>query len=173
VTRTARTFSLAIAVLVLSVGTSAQREEPSSWASLQFLVGTWVSAGTNELGSANGTATFAEEVNRSVLVRRSFAAYTMGPEKGTRHDDLMIIYRDAPDAPPRAIYFDSEGHVIRYTVSVPSDHIAVFESEPGNPGPRYRLSYSRSGTTLTGRFEIAPPPHGDYKTYLSWTSVKQ
>jgi hypothetical protein len=25
-----------------------------------------------------------------------------------------VIYLDAPDDTPRAIYFDSEGHVIRY-----------------------------------------------------------
>ena len=38
----------------------------------------------------------------------------------------MIVYNDGA---PRAIYFDSEGHVIRYTVSFPSKDVAVFDSE--------------------------------------------
>jgi hypothetical protein len=162
----------AAAVLLLSAVALVRAQQPPSWEKLQFLLGTWVSTGSTELGSADGTASFTEDLGRHVLVRRSFADYKSGPQAGTHHDDLMVIYRETDDAPPRAIYFDSEGHVIRYTVTVKSDNRAVFESEPSAPGPRYRLSYARLGSALNGTFEIAAPG-ADYKTYLTWSSQKR
>ncbi len=59
---------------------------------------------------------------------------------GAQHDDLMIIYAGYRRA-LRAIYFDTEGHVIRYSLSFPAPDRVVFESESGPPGPRYRLTY--------------------------------
>jgi len=38
----------------------------------------------------------------------------------------MVIYLEGT---PRAIYFDSEGHVIRYKISFPADESVVFESD--------------------------------------------
>jgi hypothetical protein len=162
------------AILVFSMTStmSSRAQGASSWRRLRFLVGTWVSAGSNELGSADGTASFTEELNQHVIIRRSFADYKSGPQTGTRHDDLLVIYRDADDAPPRAIYFDSEGHVIHYGITMKADNAAVFDSEPSRPGAKYRLSYAREGDTLNGVFQIAPPG-GDYKTYLTWSSRKQ
>ena len=84
----------------------------------------------------------------------------------------MIIYLDAPDSKPHAIYFDSEGHVIRYNLTFPSANNVVFESEASQPGPRYRLSYWMNGPALDGKFEVAPPG-ADYKTYMRWTSKKE
>jgi hypothetical protein len=160
----------AVCALVLSGLGAAQ--VPSAWARLQFLVGSWEAVGANQLGSGEGSASFTPELNGQILVRRAFADYKTGPQAGTRHDDLLVIYRDTPDAPARAIYFDSEGHVIRYAITFPRENAAVFESAASEPGPRYRLSYARSGDTLTGTFEIAAPG-ADYKTYLSWTTVKR
>ncbi len=118
-------------------------------------------------GQGAGDFSFEPQINRQVVVRKNFAEYTSGPEAGTRHDDLMIVYADAPGQPLRAIYFDSEGHTIRYNVKTPAANVAVFESDSTQLGPKYRLTYSLNGKNLDGKFEV-----GD-KTYLTWTSVKK
>jgi hypothetical protein len=81
----------------------------------------------------------------------------------------MVVYRESNSAAPRALYFDSEGHVIRYLVTVSSDQKTIeFLSEVLPSSPRYRLSYVETGSdTLTLRFEIAPPGKPDsFSTYI-------
>jgi hypothetical protein len=166
----AHAIAAAVLAIVALSGVMAHAQPARAWDRLQMLVGTWESSGDTQLGQGEGSASFSRELNGQVIVRRSFADYKSGPQAGTRHDDLLIIYRDAPEGPPKAIYFDSEGHVIRYAVDATDDNTIVFESDRGEPGPRYRLSYTRSGASLAGTFEIAPPG-GEYKTYLSWRST--
>jgi hypothetical protein len=164
-----------VAVFVFSAAVAANHahaQSAPSWDRLRMLLGTWESAGDTQLGQGLGTASFSAELNGQIIVRRSFAEYTSGPQAGTRHDDLLVIYREAPDAPPKAIYFDSEGHVIRYSIATPTERSVVFQSDSSAPGPRYRLSYARAENALDGTFEIAMPG-ADYKTYLSWTSSKR
>ena len=103
-----------------------------------------------------------------VIVRRNNAQY----DSGARHDDLIVIYLDAPSDAPRAIYFDTEGHVIRYSLTFPSTNRVVFESDGTEPGPQYRLTYWMEAGSLNGRFEVAAPG-SDYQTYLSWKSKKR
>jgi hypothetical protein len=81
----------------------------------------------------------------------------------------MVVYRDSDSGPPRALYFDNEGHVIRYLVTASSDQRRIeFVSEVLPSNPRYRLTYVRTGSdTLTLRFEIAPPGKPDsFSTYI-------
>jgi len=141
-----------------------------SFPKLQFLLGKWTGIATEKdspHGSGQGAFSFLPEMNGKIIVRKNLADYS----SGEHHEDLMIIYQDTPDSPARAIYFDSEGHVIHYNVTVPSTNNVTFESEASQPGPRYRLSYSLNGAALDGKFEVAPPG-ADYKTYLRWTSKK-
>jgi hypothetical protein len=143
-----------------------------SWKPIEFLFGNWTGKGGGaSAGQGAGDYSFEPQIGNSIVVRKSFAEYTSGPEAGTRHDDLMIVYADPPGSPLRAIYFDSEGHTIRYNVKTPAPNVAVFESDGTQPGPKYRLTYTQHGSNLDGKFEIAPPG-ADYKTYLSWTSVR-
>ncbi len=142
----------------------------SAWKKLEFLLGKWAgSAGEKDTprGAGQGRFSFEPELNRKIIVRHNYAAYT----SGVRHDDLMVIYLDAPDDAPRAIYFDTEGHVIRYSLTFPAPDSVIFESDGTRPGPRYRLSYSLNGRALDGKFEVAPPG-AEYKLYMSWTSKK-
>ena len=76
-------------------------------------------------------------MNRKIVIRRNHAGYA----SGAQHDDLMVIYLDAPNDTPRAIYFDSEGHVIRYNLTFPGSNKVVFESDGTQAAPRYRPSY--------------------------------
>jgi hypothetical protein len=120
-----------------------------------------------------GAFSFDAELDRHILVRHNYAQYDKGAEAGTRHDDLLIVYLETASEGPRAIYFDSEGHVIRYRVTAPKRDSVVFESDGSQPGPRYRLSYALTGATLAGTFEIADSSAAPYKTYLTWTAARK
>ena len=166
---------MAIAVLIAAVPVLAQTAaekpaSPAAWKKLEFLLGNWTGAAgekDTQIGAGQGAFSFEPQLNQKIIVRRNFAAY----DSGARHDDLMVIYLDAPDDTPRAIYFDTEGHIIRYNLAFPAAGTVVFESDGAQPGPRYRLTYWLESGVLKGKFEIAPPG-AEYKTYMSWTSKK-
>ena len=143
----------------------------ATWKRLEFLLGKWKGVAgekDTQLGAGQGAFSFDLELAQKIVVRRNNATY----DSGVKHDDLMVIYFDGPrGAPPRAIYFDSEGHVIRYNLTFPAAERVVFESDGSQPGPKYRLSYWVEKGALKGTFEVAPPG-ADYKNYMSWTSQR-
>ena len=160
--------SAILGMVLLSVLPAQAADSP--WKKLEFLLGKWAgSAGGTEtpLGAGQGGFSFELELNQKIILRRNHAGYV----SGAQHDDLMVIYLDAPDDTPRAVYFDTEGHIIRYNLTFPGSNKVVFESDGTQPGPRYRLSYWLNGRALEGKFEVAPPG-SEYKTYMSWTSKK-
>ena len=141
------------------------------WKKLDFLLGEWTGgAGEKDTpnGAGQGAFSFRAELKDNIIVRRNNAQYN----SGVQHDDLMVIYRETPTDPPRAIYFDSEGHVIRYNLAIPAANRVVFESDGTQPGPRYRLTYWMEGASLNGQFEIAAPGK-EYQSYMKWTSKKR
>jgi len=155
----------------------AQMQGPSpadSWAKLKFLAGDWQGVGAGAPGEATGGTTFAFELGGKVLVRKNWAKYPpkSGEKEGLSHEDLMVIYPEAGGF--RAGYFDNEGHVIHYRVSFPGKaNAVVFESEPGPPGPRYRLTYELGASgALENVFWIAPPG-GEFKAYVQGTLKKK
>lgn len=140
---------------------------------LDFLVGDWVGEGSGEPGQGTGGSSMHWDLQHKILVRTNYAEY---PQAGGRpaisHQDLMIIYADDSDKGRRAIYFDSEGHVINYAVTVSVDGNAVeflSESRPG--ASRYRFTYRKtSSRALKLSFDIAPPDQPDaFKTYTDGT----
>ena len=103
-----------------------------------------------------------------MLLRKSRADYpAMKDRPAFSHEDLTVVYRDA-SGELRAVYFDSESHVIHYAVTAPAEGTAIFVSDAATPGPRYRLSYTRTGeNTVALKFEIAPPAKPDaFSTYV-------
>jgi len=158
--------SVLMAALIAAAPAFAQ-----PWKNLDFLLGKWTGvAGEKDtpLGAGQGDFSFELQLNQKVIVRRNVSEYT----SGARHDDLMVIYLDAPNDTPRAIYFDSEGHVIRYNVTTPAPGSVVFESDSSQPGPRYRLSYTMEQGTMAGKFEVAPSG-SEYRPYMAWKSRKK
>lgn len=136
------------------------------WGPAQFLVGHWTGTGSGQPGNGTGSFTFAADLQDKVLVRKSFAEYpAAGGRPASRHDDLMIIYRDEASHNFRATYFDSEGHVIQYIVT--GDRAGVVFRSEGKPDQvRYRLTYPSTGKeTLKLKFEVAPPGK-DFATYI-------
>jgi hypothetical protein len=81
----------------------------------------------------------------------------------------MILYPQPGTGLLRAIYFDNEGHVVNYSVEVSADRSTVqFVSVPSVSGPRFRLTYRRTGEDTLGiQFEISPSGQPDsFSTYI-------
>jgi len=109
-----------------------------SWTPLEFLTGEWV----GETADSTGACSFTFDVQRKVLIRKSYAQYPT-----SRHEDLMVIYLDKD---LKAIYFDSEGHVIHYTVEAGADSVRFLNEQ-------YRLTYRKEGNKIVMDFDVAPP----------------
>jgi len=139
----------------------------ADWGPVQFLVGRWTGEGAGEPGGSSGSFSLEPDLQGKVLVRRSFASYpaTAG-RPAFRHDDLMIVFSGEPLAGLRAMYWDSEGHVIAYAVQPAADGGVTFLSDTPPAAVRYRLTYLPAGPRkIRIRFEIAPPGK-DFATYL-------
>jgi hypothetical protein len=153
---------LIVAILLCSLGVHAQ-----DWGPLQFLIGHWSGEGSNaDQGSGVGAFSFTPDLQGKVLFRRNFAEYPEANGKPAyRHDDLMIVYHDGASHDLRAIYFDSEEHLIHYLIK-PSGNSVVFLSEGPQDAPRFRLTYTSAGPgQLKLKFEIAAPGR-DFATYI-------
>jgi hypothetical protein len=166
--------SLAFFVFLFSEGVLAQ-DFGKAWAPVQFLAGTWKGNGSGEPGSGEGGFTFNFDLNSRVMVRKSWATYPPKPgeKEGLRHEDLTITYLNPADSHLHAIYFDNEGHVIRYLVAPGAKPNSVeFESEAIQPGPRYRLAYDLNEKgELTITFSIALPGQ-PFKAYTKGTAIR-
>jgi len=169
-----RILALCFASLVLLPIAASQQTKPGvDWKPLAWLIGDWTGSGSGAPGQGSGSFSFQPDLQGKVLLRKSFAEYPATADKpGYRHDDLMIVYPEGKGF--RAIYFDSEEHVIRYAINVSEDGSAVeFVSDGAAGAPRFRLTYHKTGeTTLAGKFEIAMPDK-PFATYLEWTAQKK
>jgi hypothetical protein len=177
--RTLPRSAISVALLLLaSFAAPAQTPAPAvrPWAPLEFLAGTWEGLGSGAPGEGRGGCTFAFELDKNILVRKNWAEYAPKPgqTRGVSHQDLMIVYADPGDPRLKAIYFDMESHVIRYVLQTPNrPNQAVFESEPGTKGPRFRLSYELNGDgKVLNIFAIAMPGQ-DFKEYTRGWLVRK
>src|SRR5262245_55110858 len=143
---------------------------PSPLDSYAFLVGEWEASGGGQPGQGTGKTVFTRSLQDRVIVRTNSADYPASKDKpASRHDDLMVVY--ASGSAVRADYYDSEGHVIRYTVSAPAAGEALFVSDAVAGEPRYRLSYKLDASgVLNGEFSLAPQGQAEFKRYLAWQS---
>ena len=141
------------------------------WAPLAFLIGEWTGEGGGGPGQGNGGFSFLPDQDGKILIRKNRADYPAGKDRPAfSHTDLMIVYKESPEAQLRAIYFDMEDHVIHYTVEPSADGNSVqFVSE------NFRLTYRKAGPDrLALKFEIAPPGKpGAYATYIDATAHRQ
>ena len=147
-----------------------------SWKPLQFLIGTWEAKtlGGSAKAEGTGTYTFQLELRSHILARHSDSEACKGPaDFNCEHGDLLYVYREAAGQPYKAIYFDNEGHVIRYEVTAESASAATFLSDPSSPGPQFRLQYSLDGSIMSGKFQMRMPGQTQFKSYLEWSGAKK
>jgi len=135
---------------------------------LRFLVGSWNSVPGPD--GVLGHTGFRLEVKGRVLVRDNRADYpATGGKPAVSHEDLMVIYAEG-SGPLKAIYFDNEGHVIRYTASALDAKSVTFLSDAAAGQPRFRLTYSATAPDrLSGEFASAPPDApARFKPMFTW-----
>ncbi len=160
--------------MLTAIGLPASPQTKSAdWDALQFLVGEWVGEGGGGPGQGSGGFSFLPDLRDTVLVRRNRAEYpAQNGRPAYSHEDLMVVYRDGTRV--RGDYYDNEGHVIRYAVQAAGGQ-TVFLSDEQPSAPRYRLTYTKSGTDAVKiKFEIAPPGKPDqFAKYIEASAKKK
>lgn len=141
-----------------------------SWDKLIFLIGSWKGEGKGKPGEGEGRFTFNFDLDKRILVRKSHSEYPAAKDKPSIvHDDLLIIYPGSDKNQDRAIYFDNEGHVINYSVSIPGNSSVVFTSDKIESSPIFRLTYSMiDSNTVNTTFEISQ----DGEKYITYVEGK-
>jgi hypothetical protein len=177
-----RFVPLAAMVLLTACGLSAQtpaKEPPAKtdpWSAFRFLLGSWEAKTTGGVAQAQASAayTFRLELRDHILARHSRSGACTAPEDfDCQHNDLFYIYPEVNTQKLEAIYFDNEGHVIHYDVSIPKTGTVVFLSDTSQPGPQYRLSYELADGVMSGKFELRPPGQTDFSSYLEWSGKQR
>ena len=177
---TRRTRMIGISALaVLWLGVPLLPAQPvvpkADWQAWKFLLGEWVGEGGGGPGQGAGGSRFYLDLQDRILVRTNYSEFPATKDRPAfSHNDLMIIHQDPDGA--RAVYYDNEGHVIRYTAAFSGDgRILTFLGEIKAAEPRFRMIYSReSGDRLKLKFEIAPPGKPDeFKPYIEAVMKRQ
>ena len=157
-----------MAVLALaSAPASAQQptaQEAPDWKGFEFLIGDFVGVGGGAPGNATGSTSLRPVMGGTVLERTNRADYpAAGGRPAFTHEDRLYLYRDPASNGVRGLYFDPEGHVILYRVSVdPAARRVQMVSDPIPGQPRYRFTYTSEKTDeFDTTFEIAPPDRPD------------
>jgi hypothetical protein len=168
---------LAVLGIMFTLSLSSVRAGDDPWAMYRFLIGEWVGEGSGEPGQGAGGFTFQPDLQGKVLVRKNWADYpAAGGRPAFKHEDLLVVYKGEEGKRSHAIYFDSEDHVIRYTVSASEEgKMLTFVSEPSPRAPRFRLTYRSEGEDKIGiKFEIAPPGKPEeFKPYIEAKARKK
>jgi hypothetical protein len=161
-------------LLLLSGGPFAKvQAKDDPWAPFGFLIGEWIGEGKE----GQGQFSLAPDLQGKVLVRRNHAELPAadGRPAGV-HDDLMVIYKSPDGKSAKAIYFDSEDHVINYSVTLSDDKETLTFISGAAPGaPRFRLTYRKEAEDRVGiKFEIATPGKPEeFKMYLEGKARKK
>ena len=154
-----------------AAGAQAERPRlPAIWDSWRPFLGDWIGEGGGEVGQGTGGFHFAGDLDGRILLKRNWAEYPATKDRPAfRHDDLMLVYREAAAAGLRALYLDNEGHAIHYAAACSAGgDTLTFLSDRAPSAPRFRLTYVRVGRdSLALRFEIAPP--GEPESFSVYT----
>ena len=173
----ARQALLFALMLIASASLRAQQSRPANdWKDFDFVLGDWKWSGGGKPGEAKGVSTFRPDLQGTVLVRTNHLDYPATKERAAfSHDDLIFVYHDPQDKSLRAIFFDGEGHVIRYRVTVAPDKNTIeFLSDAAPDGTTCRMTYRKvAADSVTETFEIAPPGKPtDFARYVEFLAKR-
>ncbi len=163
------------AILISAVGSAMAQDvkKVDPWADYRFLLGEWVADNPGDQGK--GECSFSLDLQDKIMVRKNHADAPASKDRpATVHDDLMIMSRSGDAV--KAEYYDSEDHLINYTVTISSNKdTLIFVSEVSPQAPRFRLAYVKAGDSkLAGSFEFAPPGKPEaFSPYLKWTMSRK
>jgi hypothetical protein len=166
-----------LAVMLFAWVPGAKADDKDSWEDYRFLLGDWSGEGKGAPGQGKGRFSFALDLQGKILVRKHKAeTAATGDKPAATHEDLLVIHRAPGGKGVRAVYFDSEDHVIHYTASFSADkQTLTFLSDAAADQPRFRLSYTKQkDVSLAVKFEIAPPGKPDaFKIYVEGTAARE
>jgi len=154
--------------------TQTGKSDAANWKGWDFLIGDWVAQGGGKPGDAtSGSFSFTPELDGKILVRKNRAEYpATNGRPAFKHEDLMVVFR-GPNG-TKANYYDSEGHVISYDVSIAEDgKMITFASDASAPGPKFRIVYTaQTDGSIKGSFDMAAPGK-ELSPYTAWTAKKK
>jgi hypothetical protein len=166
----------ALVVFVSSVIFPQAIKKDIDWKQWHFIIGEWIGEGGGTVGQGTGSFTFDFDLQKRVLVRKSVANFPATKDRPAfSHNDLMVIYKEPSNA-TNAMYFDDEGHVIKYSVNFSDDQSSIiFISVPEPNEPIYRQTYIKiNNQKLNIKFEIAQPTSpSSFTTYLLATAHRK
>jgi hypothetical protein len=163
-----------VSILLISGQLLFGQQAKNPWEKWNWLIGKWVGEGNGQPGQGVGRFSFQTDLNGEILVRRSETVFPATEKTAeTKHSDLLIIYTGSESKAQEAIYFDNEGHTIKYTVSFNGKSI-VLTSPVIQDMPRFRFSYSSiDNKTVSMSFEMASPQKPEeFKIYLEGKASK-
>ena len=160
-----------IVVLLIVICYNSFSQSTTAWEKWSWLIGEWEGEGSGQPGQGTGSFSFRLDLDNKILTRRNFASYPATKERPSfHHEDVMMVYPATNSA--KAIYFDNEGHVINYSVTV-TDNVIVFLGDKVQGAPVFRLTYARSDSKKVAiKFEISSDGE-NFKMYIEAAARKK
>jgi hypothetical protein len=165
---------LIITILLVSSELLSGQQSKNPWEKWNFLIGEWVGEGNGQPGQGDGKFSFQTDLNGNILVRKNSTSFpATSTSKAFVHEDLLIVYPGNGDSGQEAIYFDNEGHTIKYKVAF-ADNTVVLTSDILENMPGFRLSYVMiDSRKVRIDFEMSSPQKPEeFKMYLSGKAIK-
>jgi hypothetical protein len=162
-------YTLFIMTALLSRNAFSQSD--NSWEKWSWLMGEWEGEGSGQPGSGGGSFSFRKDLDNKILMRTNHSDYPATNDRpAINHNDIMIIYPGSNST--RAIYFDNEGHVINYAITL-SNKAVTFISDRIQNMPVFKLSYSLvNPQSVIIKFEMSQDGE-TFKTYLEGSASKR
>ena len=163
---------LLLCATLLSLTVMCFGQQDSTVDNWSWLMGEWKGEGIGNPGQGGGTFSFAYDLDKNIIIRKSHSEYSATDKKPKIiHEDLMIVYFDDSKSPSNAIYFDNEGHIINYTITYAEKSITFTSNKLANT-PIFRLTYLFLEKDLVNtKFEMSQDGV-NFMTYIEGKSKK-
>lgn len=161
-----------IGVLFLFAGGICFSQNNSSISNFQWLIGEWKGEGSGKPGQGEGSFSFQFDLDSKILKRKSHTEFPSNNNSPAIHEDLMILYSDFSGGLSNAIYFDSEGHIINYSVTTSDTSIIFLSERIAVDIPIFKLTYTLlDKNTVNTKFEMSQDGN-TFTTYIEGKSKR-